>query len=84
MQAQQRADQAHATARVLQQRVDEANKSLATQKQFSEAAAAIAAADLHTLTQRAAQAEQQIKILQDRISVAQVPPCVVLAPRCFC
>lgn len=71
-QAQQRADNAESAARVLQQRVDEANKSLATQKQFAEAAAALAAADLHTMTQRATQAESQMKFLQEKISLNQV------------
>jgi hypothetical protein len=72
-QARQRADDSDASARLLQQRVDEAIQSLATQKQFADADAALAAADLQSMTQRATQAEQQIRSLQDKLSMHQVP-----------
>ena len=49
----------------MQQRMDESAKALATQKQFAEAAAAVAAAELQTMTQRAVLAEKQAKAVQD-------------------
>jgi chemotaxis protein histidine kinase CheA len=72
-QARQRADDSDASARLLQQRIDQATQSLATQKQFAEADAALAAADLQSMTKRATQAEQQIRSLQDKLSMNQVP-----------
>jgi hypothetical protein len=77
-QERQRADDAVASVRILQQRIDEANKALAVQKQFGDAAAAVAAAQLHTITQRAVDAEKQAQSLQDTLNSNQVRG--VLAP----
>ncbi len=71
-QERQRADDADASVRILQQRIDDANKALAVQKQFGDAAAAVAAAQLHTVTQRALHAEKQAESLQDTLNSTQV------------
>ena len=73
-QERQRADDSDASLRALQQRIDESTKALAMQKQFAEAAAAVAAAELQTMTQRAVVAERQAKAAQDALNSTQVRP----------
>ena len=72
LQERQRADDAEASSRALGQRVAEANRSLTTQQQFADAAAAVAASEIQALTQRATVVEQQAKVVQDTLSSTQV------------
>jgi hypothetical protein len=75
-QERRRADNADASVRSLLQRLDDANKALAVQKQFAEAAAAVAAADLLSMTQRAVRAEKQAQEFQDSLNSMQVCHCI--------
>ena len=78
-QERRRAENSDASVRSLLQRLDDANKALTVQKQFAEAAAAVAAADLQSMSQRALRAEKQAKEFQDSLNSMQARRCICAA-----
>jgi ribosome recycling factor len=71
-QERQHVENSEATVRLMLQRINDAAKSATAQKQLAEAAAAVAAADLQAMTQRASLAEQKVKDLELSISSVRV------------